>query len=134
MGAVAVKEEIYETVVGNAAHDAVELFHGYTYSGHPAACAAGIATMDVSKRKTFLRARAISPKFLDTMFSLRDLPVVTDIRGYGMLCGIDLSLKERPGMRGHEGAKSVVRSWAAPESDRRYAFGCAAVCDRRRAA
>lgn len=111
MGAVAVKEEIYETVVGNAGHDAVELFHGYTYSGHPAACAAGIATMDVfEKENLFARARATSPKFLDTMFSLRDLPVVTDIRGYGMLCGIDLSLKERPGMRGHEVQKALFEA------------------------
>ena len=57
MGAVAVKEEIYETVVGASSGAAVELFHGYTYSGHPAACAAGIATMEVfDKENLFARA------------------------------------------------------------------------------
>jgi beta-alanine--pyruvate transaminase len=111
MGAVAVKEEIYETVVGNAAQDAVELFHGYTYSGHPAACAAGIATMEVFERENlFARAAEMSGKFLDSMFSLQDIPAVTDIRGYGMLCGIDLSLKGRPGMHGHEVQKVLFEA------------------------
>jgi len=111
MGAVAVKEEIYETVVGSAAQDAVELFHGYTYSGHPAACAAGIATMEIfEKEKLFERAKATSPAFLDAMFGLKDIPVITDMRGYGMLCGIDLALKDRPGVRGHEVQKQLFEA------------------------
>ncbi len=66
MGAVAVKDEIYETVVEKAAPGMIEFFHGYTYSGHPAACAAGLATMEIyRKEKLFEKAAKLSPYFLD---------------------------------------------------------------------
>ena len=102
MGAVAISERIHDTIMAAAPEGAIEFFHGYTYSGHPAACAAGLATLDIYKRDgLFERGRALSPYFLDALFSLRDLPVVTDIRGYGMLGAIDVAVDGQPGKRGH---------------------------------
>jgi beta-alanine--pyruvate transaminase len=102
MGAVAVSERIHDTVMGAAADGAVEFFHGYTYSGHPAACAAGLATLDIYRDEAlFERGAALSPYFLDALWSLKDLPVVSDIRGYGLLAGIDVPAVGAPGKRGH---------------------------------
>ena len=102
MGAVAVKDEIYNTIVDSAPQSSVELFHGYTYSGHPAACAAGIAMMDIiEKDQLFERAADMSEYFLDSLWSaLEDIPVVTDIRGFGMLGGFDVAADGVPGKRG----------------------------------
>ena len=92
MGAIAVGRKVYDTIVNAAPERTIELFHGYTYSGHPAACAAGIATMDIYKNENlFERGRRLSDYFLDRIFSLQDCGSVTDIRGYGMLAGIDLA-------------------------------------------
>jgi beta-alanine--pyruvate transaminase len=72
MGAVAVSERIYSTIVDNATPGGVELFHGYTYSAHPAACAAGIAALDIYEREgLFERAAELSPYFLERVFALR---------------------------------------------------------------
>ena len=102
MGAVAASERIHDTIMAAAPEGAIEFFHGYTYSGHPAACAAGLATLDIYRRDgLFERARALAPYFLEGLFSLKDLPVVTDIRGYGMLGGIDVAADGAPGRRGH---------------------------------
>ena len=102
MGAVAISERIHDTVMAAAPEGAIEFFHGYTYSGHPAACAAGLATLDIYKRDgLFERAKAMSPYFLDALYSLKDLPIITDIRGYGMLGAIDLASDGVPGRRGH---------------------------------
>jgi len=101
MGAVAVKDEIYDTVVNSAPDNATEFFHGYTYSGHPAACAAGLATMEIYRKENlFERAGELSSYFLDAVFDLRDLEVVTDIRGYGLLAAIDVHMDGAPGRRG----------------------------------
>ncbi len=101
MGAVAVKDEIYETITQAAPEKSVEFFHGYTYSGHPAACAAGIAALDIyEKEDLFQRAADMSEYFLDAVFSLRDLDLVTDIRGYGLIAGIDVAPTTAPGGRG----------------------------------
>lgn len=103
MGAVAVRDEIYDTVVDAAPDGAVEFFHGYTYSGHPAACAAGIATQRIYQREgLFERAAELSDYFLDAMFALQDLEVVTDVRGYGLIAGIDVKPGKAPGARGGE--------------------------------
>ncbi len=108
MGAVAVSEKIYNTVVGAAADGAVEFFHGYTYSAHPAACAAGIAALRIyEKEGLFERAAEMSSYFLDRMYALKDIKAVTDIRGYGMLCGIDLAPAARPGLRGYDATKRL---------------------------
>jgi len=102
MGAVAVSERIHDTIMTAAPDGAIEFFHGYTYSGHPAACAAGLATLDIYRNDgLFERGRALSPYFLDAIFSLKDLPLVTDIRGYGMLAAIDVAVDAAPGKRGH---------------------------------
>ncbi|MCB1806997.1 MAG: aspartate aminotransferase family protein [Candidatus Competibacteraceae bacterium] len=103
MGAVAVQEHIYNTIVDAAPQTSIELFHGYTYSGHPAACAAGLATLDIfEKENLFERAAGLSDYFLDGIFSLSDVPAVTDIRGYGLMAGIDLAAADKPGQRGTE--------------------------------
>jgi beta-alanine--pyruvate transaminase len=103
MGAVAAKQSIYDTIVGAAPEATVEFFHGYTFSAHPAACAAGLAALDIYEReRLFERGAQMSAYFLDELFHLADLPVVTDIRGYGMLAGIDFAPSEKPGARGHE--------------------------------
>jgi beta-alanine--pyruvate transaminase len=108
MGAVAVSERIYSAIVDGAPPDGVELFHGYTYSAHPAACAAGIAALDIYESEgLFERAAAMSPFFLERVFALRDLPQITDVRGYGMLAGFDLAPSERPGARGYEATKKL---------------------------
>jgi len=101
MGAVAVSDRIYETVTGAAPEASVELFHGYTYSGCPVASVAALATRDIFEREQLVeRAAGMTPAFLERLFALRDLPVVTDIRGYGLLGGIDLAPLEAPGLRG----------------------------------
>ena len=101
MGAVAVSDHIHGTLMNAAPENAIEFFHGYTYSGHPAACAAGLAAQQIYQDEgLFQRAADMSGYFLDAMFDLKDVPVITDIRGYGMLAGIDVALESAPGVRG----------------------------------
>ncbi len=108
MGAVAVSERIYSQIVDNAPPGSIELFHGYTYSAHPAACAAGLAALDIyEKEGLFERAAEMSPYFLDRLFSLKDVKQITDIRGYGLLGGFDVAPGERPGVRGPEVQKKL---------------------------
>jgi beta-alanine--pyruvate transaminase len=110
MGAVAASEKVYHTITSAALDGAVEFFHGYTYSAHPAACAAGIAALDLYEREgLFERAAEMSDYFLDRMFDLRGIKAVTDIRGYGMLAGIDLAPAERPGLRGFDATKRLFK-------------------------
>ena len=108
MGAVAISQRVHDTIMGAAADGAIEFFHGYTYSGHPASCAAGLATLDIYRREgLFERGRELSPYFLDAMFSLADLPVVADIRGYGMMAAIEVQSDGVPGRRGHRFQKML---------------------------
>lgn len=109
MGAVAVKDEIYETITDAAPQNAIEFFHGYTYSGHPAACAAGLATLDIYEREgLFERAASLSEYFLDAIWSLKDLDVVRDLRGYGMMAGVEVHPEPgKPGLRGQELQKQL---------------------------
>ena len=103
MGAVAVDDKIYETIVNAAPEKSVEFFHGYTYTACPVACAAGLATLGIyEKEGLFERAGRMAPYFLEAVFSLRDLDLVTDIRGYGLLAGIDLAPGSAPGVRGYD--------------------------------
>jgi beta-alanine--pyruvate transaminase len=103
MGAVIVKKEIYDAFM-NAPEGAIELFHGYTYSGHPVACAAGIATLDIYEREgLFQRAREMAPYWADAVHSLRGLPHVIDIRTYGLVACVEYeSVPGAPGRRGFE--------------------------------
>jgi beta-alanine--pyruvate transaminase len=95
MGAVAASREIYDTVLANS-DVPIELFHGYTSTGHPLACAAGIATLDVMEEEgLFARAAELAPYFENAMHSLRDARHVIDIRNLGLIAGIEL--EPRPG-------------------------------------
>src|SRR5579875_2328174 len=91
MGAVAVKQDIYNAIV-DGAPAGIELFHGYTYSGHPLAAAAAIASMDVQRSEDLPgRARAIEPYWEEAAHSLKGLPNVIDIRNIGLIAGIELA-------------------------------------------
>ena len=91
MGVVACKEEIYDAIVDNAPKGAIELFHGYTYSGIPISVAAAMAVQDIfEKDDIFNRAKELAPYFQEGLFSLKDIDVVDNIRGYGMMGGIDI--------------------------------------------
>jgi len=95
MGAVAVHRSVHDDIVNNAA-DGIELFHGYTYSGHPIASAAGLATLDLYQREgLFDRAHELGDYWADAAHSLRGLPHVIDIRTIGLVAGIEL--EPRPG-------------------------------------
>lgn len=108
MGAVAVSDEIHDTLMNAAPENAIEFFHGYTYSGHPAACAAGLATQQIYQDEAlFQRAADLSGYFLDAIYDLEDLPVVSDIRGYGLLAGLDVAMKGAPGVRGGQIQKKL---------------------------
>lgn len=103
MGAVAVRDTIYRTIVDEAPQDTIEFFHGYTYSAHPAACAAGLATLRIyEQEQLFAKSKELSSYFQDAMFSLQDLPVVADVRGYGLLAGIEVKPGPAQGIRGSE--------------------------------
>ena len=111
MGAVAVSKNIYDTICGPAPAEAIELFHGYTYSAHPAACAAGLAVLDIyEKEGLFERAADMSEYFLEAVFALSDLPVITDIRGYGLIAGFDVAPAGTPGVRGYEVQKRLFEA------------------------
>jgi beta-alanine--pyruvate transaminase len=98
MGAVATSNKIYDTIV-HGAPAGIELFHGYTYSGHPLASAAAIATLELHRAEDLPgRARAIEPYWQETAHSLRALPGVTDIRDCGLIGAIEL--ESRPGKPG----------------------------------
>jgi len=111
MGAVAVKEEIYDAVMDASPKGAVELFHGYTYSAIPVSVAAALAVQDIfEKEDIFKKVKEMSPYFLDGIFSLKDISGVDNIRGYGMLAGIDMKLKEKPGRAGFECFKACYEA------------------------
>ncbi|RTL48428.1 MAG: aspartate aminotransferase family protein [Bradyrhizobiaceae bacterium] len=103
MGGALIRGEIYDAFMKGPDH-AVELFHGYTYSAHPIACAAGLATLDLYREeKLFERARDLEPQWADAVMSLRNEPNVLDIRTVGITAGIDLAPKDNaPGLRGME--------------------------------
>lgn len=101
MGAVLVKSEIYETIVNHAPEKSIEFFHGYTYSGHPLACAAAMASLDVYEQGNLLnRAQLLSNYWQKSVHSLRECPHVIDIRNLGLVAAIELDSREnQPGRR-----------------------------------
>jgi beta-alanine--pyruvate transaminase len=103
MGAVFVRRGIYDAVV-NATEQGIEFFHGYTYSGHPLACAAGLATLGVYRDEgLFERAASLAPYFEDAVHSLRGARNVVDIRNLGLVAGIELASRPgKPGARAFE--------------------------------
>ena len=101
MGVVAVKEEIYDTIINASPDGVIELFHGYTYSGIPVAVAAALAVQDIfEKEDIFKRAKNLSSYFLDGLFSLKDIDCIENIRGYGLMGGFDIKKTDRPGKAG----------------------------------
>jgi len=108
MGGVLVRDTIHDAFMSGPEH-AVELTHGYTYSAHPIACAAALATLDIYRdEKLFERARGLESKFADAVMSLRKEPGVLDIRTVGLTAGIDLApVADAPGKRGFAGLNSA---------------------------
>ena len=102
MGGVIVRKGIYEAFMKGPEH-AIELFHGYTYSGHPLACAAALATLDVYRDENlFERVRTLEPKWYDALMTLKGLPNVVDIRCVGLTGAIDLApIAGSPTLRGY---------------------------------
>ena len=110
MGAVMVREEIYEAFMKGP--EGIELFHGYTYSGHPLACAAGIATLDVYQEEGLLtRAASLEKYWEDALHSLKDAPNVIDVRNIGLMGAIELA--PRPGAPGGRGYAALVKCFEA---------------------
>ncbi|MBS9476778.1 aspartate aminotransferase family protein [Ancylobacter radicis] len=103
MGGVIVRKHIYDAFMNGPDH-VIELFHGYTYSGHPLACAASLATLDLYRDEAlFERARAMEPIFADAVMTLKGKPGLLDIRTVGLVAAFDMAPKpETPGKRGYE--------------------------------
>jgi beta-alanine--pyruvate transaminase len=103
MGAVLVQRNIHDAFMSGPA-GAIELFHGYTYSAHPIACAAGLATQEIYRSEgLFERAKAMAPYWADAAHSLRGRRNVVDIRTYGLVAGIELASREgAPGARAYD--------------------------------
>ena len=102
MGGVLVRKHIYDAFMKGPEH-VIELFHGYTYSAHPLACAAGLATLDLYRDENlFERARKLEAPWAQAAMSLKGLPNVLDIRPVGLMVGIDLASKpDAVGKRGY---------------------------------
>jgi beta-alanine--pyruvate transaminase len=103
MGAVFVRKGIHEALM-QGPESAIELFHGYTYSAHPLACAAALATLDIYRDEgLFERAAELAPYWEEAAHSLKDAPNVIDIRNLGLVAGIELVPRDgAPGARGYE--------------------------------
>src|SRR6202008_4700597 len=109
MGGVLVRDTIHDAFMTGPEH-MVELTHGYTYSAHPLACAAGLATLDIYRdEKLFERANNLEPKFADAVMGLRKEPNVVDIRTVGLTAGIDLAPRaaDLVGKRGYDAMVSA---------------------------
>jgi beta-alanine--pyruvate transaminase len=108
MGAVVARQSVYDIITEAGGERAIEFFHGYTYSAHPASCAAALATLDIfDKERLIDRARDMSPYFADTIHSLSDLSCVYDIRSIGMMAAVELHPRGAPGSLGHEVQKRL---------------------------
>lgn len=103
MGAVFVRKHIYDAFM-QGPENAIELFHGYTYSAHPVACAAALATSEIYQRDGLLtRGAELGKTWEDAVHSMRGLPHVIDVRNLGLVAGIELQPREgAPGARAYE--------------------------------
>jgi beta-alanine--pyruvate transaminase len=109
MGGVVVKKSIHDAFMRGPEH-VVELFHGYTYSAHPLACAAGLATLDLYREEDlFARAKKLEPAWADAAMSLKGFPNVLDIRCVGLTAGIDLA--SRPDAVGRRAYDAMVHAF-----------------------
>ncbi len=103
MGAVLVRDSVYDAFMQGPAN-MIEMFHGYTYSGHPVAAAAGLAAMDVyDEEGTFEQAAALEAHFEDLLHSFADHKHVIDVRNFGLMGAIEMAPRAgAPGARGGE--------------------------------
>ncbi|HMO30194.1 aspartate aminotransferase family protein [Enterovirga sp.] len=109
MGGVIVRKHIHDAFMTGPEH-IIELFHGYTYSGHPLACAAALASLDTYRdEKLFERAGSLEEKWADAIFSLKGLPNVVDIRQVGLVGAIELA--SRPDAVGKRGFEAMDRAF-----------------------
>jgi beta-alanine--pyruvate transaminase len=109
MGGTIVRKGIYDAFMRGPEH-VTELFHGYTYSAHPLACAAGLATLDLYRDEDlFARSKKLEPKWADAAMSLKGLPNVLDVRTVGLTAGIDLAA--RPDAVGKRGYDALERAF-----------------------
>ena len=109
MGAVFMKEDLYQAFMTGPV-TAIEMPHGYTYSGHPLACAAGLATLDVYAEEGLLtRAAELWPYWEEQAHALRDLPNLVDIRNIGLIAAFELA--PRPGAPGARGLEAHVKAF-----------------------
>ena len=106
MGAVLVRDKIYDAFMQGPEH-MIELFHGYTYSGHPLAAAAGLAALDVYEEEgTFAQSAALEQHFEDLLHGFADHPLVIDVRNFGLMGAIEMAPRNgAPGARGAEAHK-----------------------------
>jgi beta-alanine--pyruvate transaminase len=105
MGAVIVKQEIYDTYMETGGPDyMLEMAHGYTYSAHPIACAAGLASLDILEKEQLpQRVKAMSPEFEERLHSLKGTQHITDIRNYGFAGAMSVAAKDsQPALRPYE--------------------------------
>ena len=112
MGAVIAKNEVYDTITNAAPEGAIEFLHGYTYSAHPLACAALLATQQLYvDEQLFARAQAMAPKFEAALHSLKGARHVIDVRNLGLVGGIEL--EPRAGAIGRRGFEAHIRCFEA---------------------
>lgn len=110
MGAVLASRNVHDALM-TGPDTAIELFHGYTYSAHPVACAAGIAALNIYERENLLtRAGELQPVWNDALHSLRDCPGVIDVRALGLIAGVELD--PDPAAPGARGAAVFARAFA----------------------
>jgi beta-alanine--pyruvate transaminase len=111
MGAVFASRTVHDALM-RGPQAGIELFHGYTYSGHPAACAAGLAVLEIYRREDlFAHAAEISSVWESAVHALRDAPHVIDIRNIGLMAAIEFT--PRPGAPGARGYEVMVRALQA---------------------
>jgi beta-alanine--pyruvate transaminase len=109
MGGVLVSSEIYQAFMSGPA-GAIELFHGYTYSAHPLACAAGVATLQLYKDEDlFNRAARMAPKFEAALHGLKGTRHVIDVRNQGLVGAVELA--SRPGAAGARAFEAFVKTF-----------------------
>ncbi|KQU54277.1 omega amino acid--pyruvate aminotransferase [Bosea sp. Leaf344] len=110
MGGVIARKHIYDAFM-HGPDNVIELFHGYTYSGHPLAAAASLAALDIYRDEgLFERAKTLEPIWAEAMMSLKEEPNVLDIRTLGLVAGIDLASRpEGVGKRAYEAMDRAFR-------------------------
>jgi len=108
MGGVLVSSDIYKAFMSGPA--GIEIFHGYTYSAHPLACAAGIATLDLyAAEGLFERAARMAPKLEDALHSMKGTRHVIDIRNHGLVGAVELA--PRPGAPGARAFEAYIKCY-----------------------